>query len=185
MQLEESELKTVCGNGQGQRHYRGFMGGFRHIVTTDGPRALWRGLPAHLMGAATSSVQFPIYEWARARLDEYDREGSDVSRTHHSLRPFSLSHTVLATVFARGATAVVSHPASLIKIRLQDMRAREGAVQYVTLWGAISTTMRREGVRGFFRGATIGLTQSAMRSVLQMVLYEGLLAQYKARALRA
>jgi hypothetical protein len=190
MQLEESELKALNGAkataAQPVRHYSGFVRGFRYIVVTDGVRALWRGLPAHLLGAATSSINFPLYEWARARLTAYERatadngDGPEGHGDPHASRPFSLSHTVMATIFARGATAVVAHPASLIKIRLQDMRAREGAVQYVTLWGAIVTTAKREGPSGFFRGATIGLTQTALRSVLQMIIYEGLLSQYRA-----
>ena len=144
---------------------RSLLHGVRVAIAADGARSLWRGFSAQLVLCCSMSLYLPLYETLRhaagAALGGRDR--------------LAWRETAAVTVAAKLGVTLVSHPVTLIKARLQDQRARVGATTYESLAGAAATVLRREGARGFYRGITIGLSQSTARAVCQMLTYEEVL----------
>jgi solute carrier family 25 carnitine/acylcarnitine transporter 20/29 len=87
---------------------------------------------------------------------------------------FGLNPVVMATLTAGTAggvaQAIVGHPLDTIKVRLQASQgiATEGGAELKGPLDAISQTMRKEGIRGFFKGLSVPI---AMAGVLNAVLF--------------
>ena len=56
-----------------QHVYKGAIDAFRHIWMEEGVRGLYRGLDAAAMRTAMgSSVQLPVYNWAKRMIEKYN-----------------------------------------------------------------------------------------------------------------
>jgi solute carrier family 25 folate transporter 32 len=166
MQLEDTKAPAGAGNAAAAtgRVNKSFYHGIKHAIERDGVRSLWRGFSAQLVMCCTMSVFLPLYEsFSRAMCAFLDRT---------TLRP---AETAAVTVAAKMGVTLISQPVQLVKARLQDERARVGETRYVRLHETVATVFKREGVRGFYRGLSVGLAQSMCRSVTQMLIYERVL----------
>lgn len=162
MQLEERHIGEARTAGQ---YSGGFLKGAMTVVRTTGFRGLWVGSSAQILLGVPNSLNFPIYESIKAmRMQQTGRASLDVSEV-------CLCQTITKTFLA-----VLSHPLYLIKTRLQDQRSKQGSVHYESLPQAIVVTVKREGLRGLYRGMGPALAQAIPRSVTQFVVYEACLS---------
>lgn len=184
MMLEDVDAKSTT------RINRTFYHGVREAVARDGVASLWRGFSAQLVMCCVMSLYLPLYESIRfAACQRWEKQ------------KLSKTETAGVTIVAKLGVTTASHPVGLIKARLQDARARGHAetsatataaatstnhhnqhhhhskVKYVSFTDTVKTIMHREGLRGFYRGITVGLAQSTSRSIFQMLIYEDVLAQ--------
>lgn len=158
------QLEDVKRDGSQPRINRSFYHGLRAAIERDGIRSLWRGFSAQLVMCCTMSIYMPLYETLRRPLC--------LSLGRDKLQ---WGETAAVTVAAKMGVTGFSHPVQLVKARLQDQRARIGDTKYASMRDAVRTVFHREGVRGFYRGVSVGLAQSTCRAVAQMICYERVL----------
>jgi len=135
----------------------GTLATFRHIIKTEGVRALYKGVGANITGVAGSrALYFFFYEVTKDVITslEIDSESSYV--------------VSFASATAGLATQTITAPIWFVKTRLQL-----SSQQRYTTWQCIRNTVQTEGVEGFFRGLTasyIGVTET----VIKFLVYEKL-----------
>lgn len=173
MQLEEQQKGTSRAAGaaaaaaadQRTLHYATFRQGFRHVTATTGVLSLWRGLSAQLLLGLPNCLNLPIYEYlSHLRRAMRPAELRD--------KPLDLLDVCAITTTSKTILTVTSHPIFVVKTRLQDQRSHLGDVVYKTFSQTTATVMRREGVKGFYRGLVPALTQAIPRAISQFVCYE-------------
>lgn len=158
MQLEE--FHRAHGK-ESMRQYATFFGGVRHVLRTNGFRGLWVGSSAQVLLGVPNAFNFPIYDTVKAfRLQQTQRKSLD------------LYEVCICSTFTRTILMLLSHPLFVIKTRLQDQRSHAGDVKYVSLHQAFLLTLKREGLKGLYRGVVPALAQSVPRSVTNFVVYE-------------
>lgn len=145
----------------GQPKYRSVTHGFRTIIKEEGITALYRGLTPTLFGLGHVAIQFPLYEY----LKKYFSKGQpDQLRAEHVLVASSVSKIVASAVF---------YPHEVLRTRIQTetckvvKRFEPGRV--VRLFQDI---MRKEGVKGLYRGFGTNMLRTVPACMLTFTSYE-------------
>ncbi|KAK8618859.1 hypothetical protein V6N13_132837 [Hibiscus sabdariffa] len=128
----------------------------RRVVTTEGPRALYRGMAAPLASVTfQNAMVFQIYAILSRAFD------SSVSATD----PPSYKCVALGGVGTGALQSIMLAPVELVKIRLQLQNTSVPRSQSVVAQtGPISvakTILKTEGLRGLYRGFTITALRDA------------------------
>ncbi|KFY26915.1 hypothetical protein V493_03777 [Pseudogymnoascus sp. VKM F-4281 (FW-2241)] len=161
-------LRTRFAAQGPQKVYPSLWSGIRAIATNEGPAGFFRGLSAGIIQIVPyMGLFFSAYE---------------------TLRPYSSTLTlpfgsgdavagVAASVFAK--TAVF--PLDLVRKRLQVQGPTRrqyvvGGLAYRGVGGSMRAIVRREGMRGLYRGLTVSLIKAAPASAVTMWTYERALA---------
>ena len=160
-------VKTrIEASGKGGARDIGRSGGtitrLRSIALQEGvARGLFRGLGASaIRDAPFSGVYLACYQSMR-------------SFTGASKGPRSLSDdatTVAISLVAGALATLATHPADVVKTRVQVGSAKDGLAS--TTAGAIAAIARDEGARGFFRGVSLRLAKRPTQAALVWALYE-------------
>lgn len=156
MQLEEAHRSS---------NYRTFWSGVRYTAMTSGVRSLWRGLPLQLLLIFPNALSLPTYDALKTLVLRYRWD-------HHASTELSLVEVCLCSTITKVGILLLSHPLIMMKVRMQDERALQGAVQYRSAWGTARSVLRTAGVRGMYRGFTTALVHSLPRSLTHYFLYE-------------
>ncbi|KAI8918614.1 mitochondrial carrier domain-containing protein [Powellomyces hirtus] len=143
LDVVKTRFQLSVGNAQSS-----IVGSFKEIIKTEGPKALYRGiLPPILVEAPKRAIKFGANEQYRTLYKE--KFGLPDSKT-----------LAVATGVSAGATeALVVVSFDLVKIRLQDKR---NAGKYKNTMDCVSTIMREEGFRGFFKGLEATILRHAL-----------------------
>ena len=121
-------------------------------------RGLWNGIGVALLPAIpAASVFFVTYEAAKARLSGGGGDGAGGD----------FSANCVAALSAESMACTVRVPAELLKMKLQSS-------QEVTLFGALRSTLRQDGVRSLYRGLGATLCLDLPFALLQFPLFEEL-----------
>ncbi|VDB94660.1 unnamed protein product [Peniophora sp. CBMAI 1063] len=162
---------SVAGMGEGAVVLGGRPGGLlynfvetgyiiRDIARDEGPRALFRGLSATLVGVIPArSINFFAYGNGKQLIAHHFNNGQENTYVH-------LSAAAIAGII----TGSVTNPIWVVKTRLQ-LAERSGEQHAAT--GMIRKIFVEEGVRGFYKGLSasyLGVTEGT----IQWVLYERL-----------
>lgn len=149
-------------------HYRSFYSGITHAVRTSGVRSLWRGASLQLLLVFPNALAIPTYDFLKSSLINYNWQ-----RTHHAQsRDLNIAEVCLCSTLTKVLLLTISHPLMMMRVRLQDQRAREGPIQYRNVVQTVSTVLATRGVCGMYRGFSTALVHTLPRSLLQYVLYE-------------
>jgi len=130
----------------------------RHILRTEGFRALYKGLAANVVGVAGSRAVYFLF---------YAEVTKDLVSSAHISKDSSLVHTSAAAA-AGLATQTLTAPVWFIKTRLQ-LSSQQG---YTTMQ-CFQNAFKAEGFRGFFRGLSASYFGVA-ETVIKFALYEKL-----------
>ncbi|KAJ2800953.1 mitochondrial FAD carrier protein flx1, partial [Coemansia helicoidea] len=147
----------------------------RHVVRTDGPAGLYRGLSANLAGNCASwGLYFAWYTWIKGQMAG---GGSAVAST--GVSTLSPVHHLLAGSAAGALTQCMANPLWVVKTRVcTTSRAEAGA--YRGLVDGLVRIAAAEGIRGLYKGLTPGLLGVA-HGGLQFMAYEEM-KKWRARA---
>lgn len=159
--------------------HKGTLRTLRHIVETEGVRALWKGnVPAELMYVSYAAVQFTMYRHTSGLLRSMSTAGDTTTTTTTSptkqLRGGGLPKAAVS--FIAGATAgatatAATYPLDLLRTRFAAQVSSRAV--YPSLRGAVATIYRDEGgARGFFRGLAPGLAGIVPYMGLFFAMYE-------------
>ncbi|CAG9130600.1 unnamed protein product [Plutella xylostella] len=130
----------------------------RHIVQTEGPKALFKGLGPNIVGVAPSrAIYFCTYSQAKAILNQ--NIAPDTPIVHLS-----------AASAAGFVSCTMTNPIWFIKTRLQ----LDG--QNVTTMQCIKRIYAKTGIKGFYKGITASY-MGISETVVHFVLYEGVKAR--------
>lgn len=136
----------------------------KHIVSTEGTMALFKGMATPLATIAfQNAVAFQAYAlFSRALTDPTSRE------------PLSYQNVALAGIAAGTIQTAILSPVDLIKIRLQiatERRAQRSPLQSSPL-GLARNIVRREGIRGLYRGWAATVIRDAPSHAVYFGTYE-------------
>jgi solute carrier family 25 folate transporter 32 len=155
MQVEDRQTQ------HGHRHYRTFAGGVKHVVQSEGYRALWTGVRVQVALGASNAIYFPLYELCK--------RGLQLSGD----RKLSSWEVIACSALSKSLIAFGTNPMFVVRTRIQDARSRAvPGVEYVRITDTVRTVYRREGIGGFFRGVVASVALTAPRSALHMLLME-------------
>ncbi|ETW84419.1 mitochondrial carrier protein [Heterobasidion irregulare TC 32-1] len=134
------------------------------IKQSDGWRGLYRGVGPNIAGNASSwGLYFLLYVALynqlkrRAFLDDPDK-------------PLSAGQYLLCSAQASAATAVITNPIWVVKVRMFTTRA-DSPTAYRGLWDGFRSIYRTEGVTGLYRGTILALV-GVGNGALQFMTYE-------------
>ncbi|KAH9578620.1 Mitochondrial substrate/solute carrier [Trypanosoma melophagium] len=167
MQIEEATKS---------KNYVTFRGGVRHVLQTTGFRSLWRGVSLQMTLVIPNSLNVPTYDFLKGI----------VLHTRHSYHPvngeLSVLESSLCSLLTKTLLVFVSHPITVLKVRLQDQRWNVGEVKYRRVPDSVLLILKREGARGMLRGLGSSLLHSLPRTTTYFVLYEKSLAFFSRHA---
>jgi len=139
----------------------------KHIVSTEGAMALFKGMATPLATIAfQNAVAFQAYAlFSRALADPASRE------------PLSFQNVAIAGIAAGTIQTAILSPVDLIKIRLQiatDRRAQRSSLQSPQAGplGLVRNIVRREGIKGLYRGWTATVIRDAPSHAVYFGTYE-------------
>lgn len=139
----------------------------KHIVSTEGAMALFKGMATPLATIAfQNAVAFQAYAlFSRALSDRTSQE------------PLSYQKVAIAGIAAGTIQTAILTPVDLIKIRLQiatDRRAKKSSLQSPQAGplGLVRNIVRREGIKGLYRGWTATVIRDAPSHAVYFGTYE-------------
>ncbi|KIW07882.1 uncharacterized protein PV09_01795 [Verruconis gallopava] len=134
------------------------------IPRVEGPRALFKGLGPNLIGVVPArAINFYAYGNGKKLISQHFNHGQEAAWVHLS-----------AAACAGIVTGTATNPIWLVKTRLQldKSQAKDGrGRQYKNAFDCTMQTLRKEGIRGLYRGLSasyLGVTESTA----QWMMYE-------------
>jgi solute carrier family 25 protein 33/36 len=130
----------------------------------EGPRALFKGLGPNLIGVVPArAINFYAYGNGKKLISQHFNNGQETALVHLS-----------AAACAGIVTGTATNPIWLVKTRLQldKSQAKDGrGRQYKNALDCTMQTVRREGIRGLYRGLSASYL-GVSESTAQWMLYE-------------
>ena len=152
----------------GQR--RGTLGAIAQIARAEGAASLYSGiLPTLLRDAPFSGLYYAIFSRIRAVLELEAAPGAGgaaAAAAGTSLRTFT------AGLVAGAAATLLTHPADVLKTRLQIRSANGRFVDGRVLLDELAALLRVEGAGGLLVGAGARVVKRALSSALTWTLFE-------------
>ncbi|KAL6049158.1 Solute carrier family 25 member 45 [Balamuthia mandrillaris] len=148
--------------------YKNLFDCFTKTVKKEGPRGLYKGLSSPLMGdSLTNAVIFGVYGASRRILLEDGETEADFD--HLPLWKINLAGSMVGL-----AAGTILTPVELIKIRLQLQTKGKGERLYNGPFDCAKKVIKKEGVKGLFRGLGATWTRDIPSFGIYFVVYEGL-----------
>jgi solute carrier family 25 thiamine pyrophosphate transporter 19 len=169
-------MRTVLAAQGSPRVYESLPAAAAGILKSRGPAGLYAGVGVTLLEIVpASAIQFGVYALLRDIARGEDPRSRD--STPRAVSPLANA----ACGFGAGSVArVIIHPLDVVKKRFQvaglarSLRygERVAAAEFSSFASAVGTILRKEGVRGFYKGLTPGLIKSAPASAITFAAYE-------------
>jgi len=138
--------------------YTGIGNAFTRIQSTEGVRALWRGVSSVILGAGPAhAVHFGAYEAVK------ELAGGNTGVGSHFMA------TALAGAASTTASDALMNPFDVIKQRMQMHNSG-----YRSVWHCASTVYRKEGISAFYISYPTTLIMSVPFTAVQFSVYEEL-----------
>lgn len=158
--IVKTRLQSQAPNSQGVWPYKGPLDCFRQIITRDGPRGLYRGLPPTLVGIIPEkAIKLAMNDFLREAFeDEHSGE-------------ISIGKQILAAAGAGTTQVIATNPMEIVKIRLQTQHKiaqidRLNAVQVI----------QSLGLRGLYKGTSCTLLRDVPYGIVFFPTYAALKA---------
>jgi solute carrier family 25 thiamine pyrophosphate transporter 19 len=172
-------MRTVLAAQGSPRVYESLPAAAAGILKSRGPAGLYAGVGVTLLEIVpASAIQFGVYALLRnIALAEDSQDPRSRDSTPRAVSPLANA----ACGFGAGSVArVIIHPLDVVKKRFQvaglarSLRygERVAAAEFSSFASAFGTILRKEGVRGFYKGLTPGLIKSAPASAITFAAYE-------------
>lgn len=141
------------------RHYKGMVDAFRKIFKHEGLAGLYKGFTPGLFGVFHGAIQFMTYEELKTWYNKYRKKPIDAKLGLTEYLAFAAASKFLA--------AVTTYPYQVVRARLQDANC-----VYTGVVDCVRTTVRKEGLRGLYKGMTPYLAHVMPNICLVFVIYE-------------
>uniref|UniRef100_A0A1L8DXS9 Mitochondrial thiamine pyrophosphate carrier n=1 Tax=Nyssomyia neivai TaxID=330878 RepID=A0A1L8DXS9_9DIPT len=161
------QIEPLSHQHQGSK-YKSILHAVSVIYREEGFRGLWKGHnPAQVLSIGYGITQFSVYERANRSA-----EGKEFFRKHTALKNFCCGG------FAGASAAFVSTPLDVIRTRLIVQDAGQG---YRNSFQAVGMILRKDGIRGLYRGfgpSLLQITPLAGSNFMFYKFYCGLLQKF-------
>ncbi|TFK74353.1 mitochondrial FAD carrier protein [Pluteus cervinus] len=132
----------------------------KDIQQQQGWKGLYRGLGANVAGNASSwGLYFLFYNMLKKRAADGDLT-----------QPLSAGAYLLCSAQASAATAVMTNPLWLVRVRMFTTPAGSPDA-YKGVWDGLSTIVKNHGYQGLFRGTALALV-GVSNGAIQFMAYE-------------
>jgi len=150
---------TTAVQSRSAAGYKGMIDALVRIFKEEGFRGLYKGFVPGIWGVSHGAIQFMAYEELKNTYSHYKNQPIDTKLATGEYLFFA----ALSKLFA----AVTTYPYQVIRARLQDQHSRyNGAVD------CLRTTLRNEGVSGFYKGLKPNLMRVVPATAITFVVYE-------------
>ncbi|ESO12299.1 hypothetical protein HELRODRAFT_63609, partial [Helobdella robusta] len=138
---------------------------FRHIITTEGYRALFKGLMPTLIGVAPSrAIYFTTYDHCKKTYTSWMAPNSNYE--------YSLVH-LLSAASAGLTCTTATNPIWMVRTRLQLNNKQNSSL---TTLQCIRNIYQQHGIRGFYKGLTASYF-GVIETAIHFVIYEAIKAK--------
>lgn len=159
-----TRLKLVATNGLNTVPYSNLLEGLIFVGKTEGPKGLWAGTIPSLMLVINPAIQFMVYEALKRRvMERYNRIGG--------WGIFGIG------AVAKAVATVATYPLQLVQTKLRhgsyhNEKNGECLPKNVNVLQLLIFELKRNGVKGLFRGIEAKLLQTVLTAALMFLTYE-------------
>lgn len=147
-----------------QTHYTGIWNGLSTIYKTEGIKGLYRGVDAAILRTgAGSSVQLPIYEFAKRTIDKYEFVESENGRN------------IISSAISGLGVCIVMNPWDVLMTRMYNQKGN----LYTGPIDCLMKTVRIEGPMALYKGFLPHLMRIAPHTILTLTFMEKTMAMMK------
>jgi hypothetical protein len=167
--LEMIKIRQQTEIGMQNRKYQGFFQTIFVIVREEGPMAMYKGLTATVARQAWGlAVKFSFYNQFRSFFSSIS--GGDL-KSYHFMLSGGLSNIVVG---------ILNSPPDVIKTRLQDqVTSGSTTPKYKNTLHCCQLMLKEEGIKSFFKGASLRVLRIAPGGAIQFATYEAMLKFFK------
>ena len=146
--------------------YSGLVHALRSIAADEGLRGLYRGLGPSLALVSHGALQFTAYEALKKRALAADGGEGEARLSAGAASAIGVASKLLASG--------VTYPSQVLRARLQQRReaAPAGAAAEGSAWSTLRGLLRREGLRGLYKGWVPNVLRVLPSSALTFLVYE-------------
>mmetsp|Transcript_17627 Transcript_17627/g.38268 ORF Transcript_17627/g.38268 Transcript_17627/m.38268 type:complete len:351 (+) Transcript_17627:3-1055(+) len=147
--------------------YSGILDAFRKTYHADGIRGLFRGVVPSLLGVVPyAGVDLAVYSMLREYFVPKQGTGDSTNS----------SPSVVTLLCCGGISSscgqVVAYPLQLVRTKMQSAGAMEGSVHYNGMLDCFQQVLRKEGVRGLYRGIGPNFLKALPAISISYAVYE-------------
>lgn len=156
-----TRLKLVATNGQQNPvNYSNLLEGLIYVGKTEGPAGLWAGTVPSLMLVINPAIQFMVYEALKRRVVE---KYSTIS----GWGVFGIG------AVAKAVATIFTYPLQLVQTKLRHGSYQsENIPKNANVLQMILVELKRNGVKGLFRGIEAKLLQTVLTAAMMFLTYE-------------
>ncbi|OQR92783.1 Mitochondrial Carrier (MC) Family [Achlya hypogyna] len=169
-------LRTRYMVQQGKIQYNSVLDAVACMYRTDGLRSFSRGLFVNLLGIVPyTGIGFTLNEKFKQYLADiqYEQRSPDMHREQYTLTPFS---KFLCSYFAGSLAQTVTYPLDTIRKRIQSdgyiTGTNAGERKYTNLRTTCRLIFEHEGLRGFYKGATVTWLRGPLSTGISLTAYD-------------
>ncbi|XP_026762914.2 mitochondrial thiamine pyrophosphate carrier-like [Galleria mellonella] len=171
-----------------KEQYRGLFNGAKAVYNHGGILAFYEGLSASLLQMGPSvGISFGVFQSLQPRILSYFHDCSSGQCVHASSNTNKPEHLLVASTIAGSVAGFVAksvtYPFDLAKRRLQIATHKEdfryqtpstsrNLVKCTNLADCIIKTLKKEGIRGLYRGWKVTVCKAQVTSVMSFTTYE-------------
>ncbi|CAL5226190.1 g9024 [Coccomyxa viridis] len=144
----------------------------KEIYREEGILGFWKGVLPSIVMVSNPSVNYMLYEYLRARLEDWRRV---LSVDDGKFRRTSPADVFFLSALAKLGATVVTYPLLLVKSRLMSAGKHTSSDRkYTGTVDAIERIYKTEGFLGFYKGMRAKIVQSILAAALLMAIKEQL-----------
>jgi solute carrier family 25 phosphate transporter 23/24/25/41 len=161
------QCDTVSGGLQGNKL---IVATWKMMIAKGGVTAPYRGLTMGLIGIFPyAAIDLGTFEWLKGAIAR--RNALILGCHEEDAMPGSFA-TGCIGAFSGAFGASVVYPVNLLRTRLQAQGTVLHPPTYTGIWDVAQKTVRKEGVRGLFKGITPNLLKVVPSVSITYVVYE-------------
>lgn len=171
--LDTLKFRMQCSTeAHGLQGYKLIKQTAREMYSKGGFFGSYRGLTMGLVGMFPySAIDLGTFEFLKASLIAYNARKLALPLDHEDCKPGSFSTGAIGA-FSGSFGASVVYPINLIRTRLQAQGTKAHPRVYGSAMDCARITIRKEGVKGLFKGITPNLLKVIPSVSITYVVYE-------------
>jgi len=155
--METIKVKLIHDQLSPNPKYRGFFHGVTSIAKEQGLSGCYKGLfPTILKQGSNQMIRFAVFFELKRRM-----LGDDPNKK------FNVAQSMFAGGVAGAASVFGNTPVDVVKTRMQGLEAHK----YNGFMDCVSQIMKKEGLKGFYKGTTPRLGRVCLDVAITMTLY--------------
>ncbi|RGB33135.1 mitochondrial carrier domain-containing protein [Rhizophagus diaphanus] len=140
----------------------------KDIIEKDNISGLWKGtVPTILRNVPGSALYFFTLSEIRNIFSLRHQRNISQNSTKSSLPVLSNRDNLISGMVARGSIGFITMPITIIKVRYES-----NLYNYKSIWGAFTSILRHEGIKGLFYGYGATVIRDAPYAGLYLLFYE-------------